>query len=335
MALRRVAEAVAAYDAVLARDPAHPEAHYNRGLARLAAGDLADGFRDYEWRAKKSEDNDVRVFPQPRWTGAEPIEGKTILLHAEQGFGDAIQFVRYAPLVAAKGATVIVEAPRSLRDLMSGVDGVTRVVHRGDELPPFDWHCPLLSLPCAFGTALKSVPANVPYLHPLADRLEKWRARLPSGGFRVGIAWSGNPTHSNDHNRSIALERIAALTDGLDVRFVGIQRDLRDDDFLVLQRRPDLVSLGPALEDFSDTAAAIALLDLVISVDTSVVHLAGALGKPVWIMLPYNGDWRWMLEGETSPWYPTARLFRQPEPGDWDSVLARVREELALNSDRR
>src|SRR5262249_25505603 len=159
-----------------------------------------------------------------------PIHGKTILLHAEQGFGDAIQFVRYAPLVAAKGATVIIEAPRSLRDLMSGVEGVARVVHRGDEMPPFDWHCPLLSLPCAFGTVIDSVPTNVPYLHAPTGRLEKWPARLPTGRFRVGIAWSGNPTHSNDHNRSIALERIAALADGLDVRFVGIQRDLREDD---------------------------------------------------------------------------------------------------------
>jgi tetratricopeptide (TPR) repeat protein len=335
MELRRIGEALASCEAVLALEPDNPDAHWNRGLIHLALGDFERGWRDYEWRAKKNEDNDVRVFDAPRWTGAEPLAGKTILLHAEQGFGDTIQFIRYAPLVAARGARVIVEAPTPLKGLVSAVEGVSGVIARGETVPGCDLHCPLMSLPLAFGTTLDTVPAGVPYLCPPANRVEAWRERLPQKPFRAGIVWTGNPTHRNDRNRSIALRSVATLASDSRVQLIGIQKDVRDEDAQALRDSAGIVSLGAELRDFSDTAAVISLLDLVISVDTSVAHLAGALGKPVWIMLPYNGDWRWMLEGETSPWYPTARLFRQPTVGDWDSVLARVNSELALSLDRR
>jgi hypothetical protein len=270
------------------------------------------------------------VFDVPRWTGAEPLAGKTVLSHAEQGFGDTIQFIRYAPLVAARGARVIVEAPKSLKGLVLAVEGVSGVFARGEPAPACDLHCPLMSLPLVFGTTLETVPSKAPYLEAPMDRVAVWRERLPQKPLRVGMAWTGNPTHRNDRHRSIALERIAALSSDPDIQFIGIQKDIRENDAKALHNYPGVVSLGAQLQDFSDTAAVISLLDLVISVDTSVAHLAGALGKPVWIMLPYSGDWRWMLEGETSPWYPTARLFRQPAPGDWDSVLERVRCELSF-----
>jgi hypothetical protein len=188
----------------------------------------------------------------------------------------------------------------------------------------------LLSLPLAFGTTLQTVPADVPYLRAPAERVERWSGRLPEGKtLRVGLAWSGNPTHVNDRNRSIPLARLSALLSDPRLAVVGLQREVGDDDRRALEDYPDVLRLGPEFADFADTAAVVSLLDLVISVDTSVAHLAGAMGKPVWILLPFNGDWRWMLEGEQSPWYPTARLFRQPAIGDWDRALARVYDTLA------
>jgi len=326
MDLRRVDEALASCEAVLAREPDHADARWNRGLIYLACGDFARGWPDYEWRARKRSDNDVRSFAGARWTGAEPLAGKTILLHAEQGFGDTFQFIRYVPLAVARGANVIVEAPDSLKPLIATLPGVSAVVSRNETTPPFDLQCPLLSLPLAFGTTLQTIPDDVPYLHAPTERIEHWRGLLPSGkALRVGLAWSGNPTYGNDRNRSIPLDRLAALTSDPRLAVVGLQRDINDDDRRALDQNPHIT---PLRFDFVNTAAVISLLDLVISVDTSIAHLAGAMGKPVWILLPFSGDWRWMLDGETSPWYPTARLFRQPVLGDWDSVLARVRESL-------
>jgi tetratricopeptide (TPR) repeat protein len=323
--LRRIDEALASCEAVLAREPENPDAHWNRGLIRLASGDFARGWPDYEWRAKKQEDNDVRRFAGVRWNGAESVAGKTILLHAEQGFGDTIQYVRYVALLAESGANVVIEAPDSLKPLIAHLPGVSSVVNRSEPKPPFDLHCPLLSLPLAFNTTLQTIPADVPYLHAPAERVERWRGRLPAKkALRIGVVWSGNPAHRNDRNRSIPLDRMVAALSDPRLAVVGLQRDLRDDDRRVLSERPHVVPLGPEFADFADTAAVVSLLDLVISVDTSVAHLAGAMGKPVWILLPFSGDWRWMFEGEKSPWYPTARLFRQSVLGDWDSALARV-----------
>jgi hypothetical protein len=257
------------------------------------------------------------------------LAGKTILLYAEQGFGDTIQFVRYLPMLAARGAKIVLEVPDSLMPLIGAVDGVIAMISRGQPHPPIDLHCPLMSLPRAFGTTLATIPATVPYLRTPAERVEAWRARLPaSGKLRVGLVWSGKPTHRNDHNRSIAFERLAPLLAVPNIDFVSLQRDVRETDAAALRNaavlRPDLDQA-----DFADTAAIIETLDLVIAVDTAVAHLTGALAKPLWLLLPLCPDWRWMLECDDSSWYPGSRLFRQPRIGDWDSVIPRVAEGLA------
>ena len=324
--LRRPGDALASYDRAIAIAPDHAEAHWNKSLVLLAQGDFERGWPEYEWRLRRT--NDQRTLAQPQWRG-EDIAGKTILLHAEQGFGDTIQFVRYAPLVAARGAKVVLEVQPSLRPLLSGLSGVSTLVGRGEPLPPFDRHCPLMSLPLVFRTSLATVPAGVPYLQAPHDRLEPWRNRLPAGKpLRVGLAWSGSPTHRNDHNRSITLSRLAPLCVDQGVQFVSLQREVREADAEALGKLPSVFAPGEALQDFADTAAVIALLDLVISVDTGVAHLAGAMGKPVWILLPFNAEWRWLADRDDSPWYQSARLFRQPAIGDWDSVIAQVQTEL-------
>ena len=294
-------------------DPDLAEAHWNLALALLATGDFERGWQEHEWRWRANVIGPEQSFRQPLWLGAEDLTGKTILLHNEQGLGDALQFVRYAPQVRQRGARVVLRVQRPLLSLMAGLAGADHVIAEGDALPEFDYHCPLLSLPLAFGTHLQNIPAGIPYLHPAADRLAKWQSILGERTApRIGLAWSGNPAHKNDRNRSIALKQLLPLLSVPGVRFVSLQRDLREDDAAVLGNLPALVSIGAQLDDFADTAAAISLLDLVITVDTAVAHLAGALGKPVWVLLPFAPDWRWLLKREDSPWYPTARLFRQP-----------------------
>ena len=234
-------------------------------------------------------------------------------------------------MVIAKGGKVVLEIPDSLMPLLGRTDGVLAMVKPGAALPPFDLHCPLLSLPLAFGTTLATIPAEVPYLHVPAERAMKWRSALPAAGRpRVGLVWSGKPSHKNDHNRSIALQRLAPLLSASGVDFVSLQREYRAADLAALAAFPNLLRLDAALADFADTAAVVEALDLVITVDTAVAHLAGALGKPVWLLLSSIQDWRWLQRRDDSPWYPTARLFRQPEIGDWDSVIARVARELAV-----
>jgi hypothetical protein len=296
---------------------------------RLLTGDLDAGWREYEWRWKdKSLDLPERDFAQPLWLGGGGIEGKTILLHSEQGFGDTIQFCRYAPLIAARGARVLLDVPEPLQDLMASVSGVARVISEKDRPPNFDVHCPLLSLPLAFKTRIESIPANTPYLSAPSETMRNWDLSFGSKDrLRVGLAWSGRPTNRDDSNRSIKLQSLLPL---LDVRanFVSLQKDVRPDDATELKVRSDLLHVGDKLKTFADTAAVIANLDLVISVDTSVVHLAGALAKPVWVLLSFVPDWRWLLNRDDSPWYPTARLFRQNAPGDWAGVISRVVREL-------
>ena len=327
--LKRHDEALASYDRAIALQPTFPEAHWNAASLRLLTGDFECGWEEYEWRWKyKTMALAKRNFAQPQWNG-EPIEGKTILLHSEQGLGDAIQFSRYVPLVAGRGARVILEVDRRLRELMSSLDGVAQVLSTGDALPEFDVHCPLLSLPRAFRTSLATVPSRTPYFIAPPERLEKWATRLgPKRGLRVGLIWSGNPAHHRDHARSIDLSALAPLLD-VPATFFSLQKDVRTADAAVLAGRSDVVQIADELADFSDTAAVMAQLDLIISVDTSTVHLAGALGRPVWILLPYLPDWRWLLDRDTSPWYPTARLFRQDETRRWNSVIPRVRAALS------
>jgi tetratricopeptide (TPR) repeat protein len=326
--LDRPVEALGDFEAALAAAPAFPEAHFEAAMTRLTLGDFASGWKAYEWRWKTGAFAGHRRQPQaPLWLGEGVIAGKTVLLHAEQGFGDTIQFIRYAPLLAGRGAKVICEIQPELRPLLSSLRGVT-VIASGEPLPAFDLHCPLLSLPLAFETRLDTIPAAIPYLSAPADRVAYWRDRLPQSGLRAGFVWSGQSSHKNDANRSIALARLAALFANSPIPCFGLQTDPRPADGEVLRGLPNLVDLGGDLRDFADTAAIISLLDVVISVDTAVAHLAGALGKPVAILLPYAADFRWMRNREDTPWYPTAKLFRQPAFGDWDSVIGRIGDEL-------
>ena len=326
--LKRLDEALADFDRALALRPDLPEVHWNQASARLIAGDFARGFTEYEWRWQREAMIAVkRDFPQPPWRG-EDIAGKTILLHSEQGFGDSVQFCRYVPAVAARGARVILEVEASLQRLMTTLAGVNEVIAKGASLPAFDTYCPLLSLPLAFGTRLETVPSVTPYLRAEAQDVAAWEARLSDRRRpRIGLAWSGNPTHLRDADRSIALEALLPLID-VDASFISVQKDVRDADAGVLAARTNILQVGHALNDFADTAALLSALDLIITVDTSVAHLAGALGKPVWLLLPYIPDWRWLFDRETSPWYPTARLFRQDESRSYDGVIARVRDAL-------
>ena len=327
--LDRIAEALESFDAALALAPELAEAHWNKALTCLETGDFARGFAGYEWRWKRDSELKPRGFVQPQWRG-EDVRGKTILLHAEQGFGDTIQFLRYLPMVAAKGAKIVLEIPDDLRPLIGPTAGLAAVIRRGETPPPFDVHCPLMSLPLAFGTTLDTIPAAVPYLRAPAERIDKWRALLSGAARpRVGLVWSGKPTHKNDRNRSIPLAAFAPLLRTPGIAFVSLQKDYRDADREALEASP-LARLDHALGDFADTAAAIANLDLVIAVDTAVAHLAGSLGRPLWLLLPAIGDWRWLIGRADSPWYPSARLFRQPRIGDWQSVIAEVARDLAL-----
>jgi tetratricopeptide (TPR) repeat protein len=323
-------EALSCYAAAAALATLRPEAEFCASLVRLRLGQFAQGWRDYEWRWQQASwAPQRRDFVAPLWLGEVPLAGRTILLHAEQGFGDTLQFVRYAALVAALGATVLLEVQAPLKSLLSGTAGVAQVFARGEPLPRFDLHCPLMSLPLAFGTALDTIPADVPYVRASADRVVQWRARLGEPGpLRVGVVWGGSAVHKNNHNRSIAFERFRALLSAPGVAFVSLQQELGAAEAASLAGFANVIPLGDELRDFADTAAVVSLLDVVVSADTAMVHLAGALGRPVWALLPFSPDFRWLLDRPESPWYPTARLFRQPRFGDWESVLAAVKEEL-------
>jgi tetratricopeptide (TPR) repeat protein len=340
-ALNRFDDAIASYGKAqtLRRDDA--DSHFMESLALLTLGDYRRGFEKYEWRWRRSGMPEQKSRGRPLWLGEYPLMRKTVLLHAEQGLGDTIQFVRYVPLLADNGARVVLEVQPELTALMARLQGAAAVITRGAPPPPFDVHCPLGSLPLAFKTEPATVPADIPYLAADDDHLAKWSARigaLPRP--RIAIAWAGNPSHLNDRNRSIAFAKLAPLfpppqpppqagEGRAGARFVSIQRDVRSDEAAALAAETRVTHLGAELENFADTAAVIALCDLVISVDTAVAHLAGAMGRPLWMLLPFAPDWRWTLAGEASPWYPTARLFRQTALGDWDSVIARVGAELA------
>jgi tetratricopeptide (TPR) repeat protein len=326
--LRRFDEAIASYGEVLARRKDDANAHFNRALALLTIGQYRPGFEAYEWRWRRTGVAPQKRRGRPLWLGEYPLHRKTVLLHAEQGLGDTIQFARYVPLVAAGGATVMLEVQPELKSLMSSLDGVARLLSRGEAPPPFDAHCPLGSLPLAMKTEIESVPAAIPYLSADPARIAQWSARIEAlPRPRIAIAWSGNPAHENDRNRSIAFDKLAPLL-AHPASFVSIQRDVRDAEAMQLAGERRVEHVGGALADFSDTAAVLTLCDLAITADTAPAHLAGALGRPVWVLVPFAPDWRWTLDGETTPWYPTARLFRQTSPGDWDAVLARVADAL-------
>jgi tetratricopeptide (TPR) repeat protein len=323
--LRRFEQAIASYGEVLARrQEDNADAHFNRALALLTIGNYRAGFADYEWRWRRTGAPAQKNRARRLWLGDAPLSGKTILLHAEQGFGDTIQFARYAPLVAAQGAKVVLEVQPELKSLLARLDGVTTVVARGEAPPPFDVHCPLGSLPLAHKTELPIVPPQIPYLSADQAHLQKWSARierLPRP--RIALAWAGNPAHDNDRNRSIALSTLAPLL-AMPASFISVQRDVRNADAAQLGAATQLIHLGGELADFNDTAAVLSLCDLLVTADTAPAHLAGAMGRPVWVLVPFAPDWRWMLDGETTPWYPTARVFRQAALADWNAVIARA-----------
>jgi tetratricopeptide (TPR) repeat protein len=312
-------------------DPECADYHWNLALMRLRIGEFDAGWLGREWGRKVAVLGFVdRKFAQPQWLG-EPIAGKTILLHSDEGLGDTIQFSRYATMVSQLGARVILEVELPLHALLTGMEGVALCLPKteGVELPEFDLHCPLSSLPLAFKTRLETIPAPRAYLPPLPEaRVREWQARLgPHDRLRVGLVWSGNPLHDNDRNRSTNLQAMSALFD-VGARFYSLQKEPREADKAMLAERSEIVDLTEHLGDFVDTAALIACLDLVITVDTSVAHLSAAQGRPTWILLPFTPDYRWLLGRDDSPWYPCATLFRQDEGRDYSKLLARVREEL-------
>ena len=325
--LDRPDDALASYDAALALDPDYAECRWNRGLVHLRQGSLAPGWEDYEWR-RRTDGWEPRDFPGPEWDGAA-APGRRVLLYAEQALGDTIQFVRFARTVAAAGSDVVLEVQPALARLLQTLAGVT-IVGRGAPLPAFDRHLPLMSVPHVL--RLPGVSVDGPYLAAEPERTEQWRNALGAGGFRVGIAWRGNPKAPGP-SRAIPLSVYAPLSQIPGVRLISLHKNDGGEQSAGLPDGMTVETLGEnfdaGADAFLDTAAVMMNLDLVITSDTSIAHLAGALGRPVWIALRHVADWRWMVRGEVTPWYPTARVFKQERAGDWDGVFARMAKELA------
>lgn len=315
------------YKQAIALQPKLRIAHRNLSHLYLLLGDYEQGWREFEWRLRGDDGTDSqRRFSQPPWLGQESLAGKTILLHSEQGLGDTIQFCRYAKLVADLGARVILEVQKPLANLLVNLEGVDTLVTKGSVLPPFQFHCPLMSLPLAFRTRLDNIPAAGGYLKAEVGKIEEWRTRLGTRTRpRVGLVWSGNPLQKNNHNRSIPLTVLTGLLDS-QFEYVSLQKDVKEADREILAAHPAIRCFE--LDDLSDTAALCELLDLIISVDTSVAHLTGALGRPVWIPLGFNADWRYLLERADSPWYASARLYREDRLKGWNEVVANIRADL-------
>jgi tetratricopeptide (TPR) repeat protein len=346
--MNRHADALACYERALALSPDAVETHWNRALCLLQMGDLAAGFAEYEWRwQRKRIAPSRRTFDAPLWLGDASLDGKTILLHAEQGLGDTLQFCRYAALVAKLGARVVLEVQPELTRLLTGLAGVAELVTAGDPLPAFDYHCPLLSLPLAMRTDVATIPADTPYLFADGQSSAQWRARIeaaaPCDALKVGLVWAGGhrphvpELRKNDARRSLDIERLAPILDVPGVQWFSLQKgDKAVQQLSAMRERNEaarrVIDWTDELNDFADTAALVDTLDLVISVDTSTAHLAGTMNKPVWILNRLDTCWRWMLEREDTPWYPSARLFRQPTLGDWDSVIGNIKQALTALS---
>ena len=323
--LGRLREALVAFDRALAIEPNRADARFNRATVMLVTGDFKDGWAEYEWRWQ-AQGLARRAFPQPEWDG-KPLAGRTILIHAEQGFGDTIQFARYAAKLVEAGGRVVAEVQADLVDLVKTIDGVAEVVAVGQPLPAFAVHAPMLSLPRLLGTTMGTIPAETPYMRaPVGSG-----AALPdlahAPGLKVGLVWAGNPGHSGDRWRSMALSTLKPLLETPGVTFVSLQKG--DAATQIADAEAAIIDAGPALNSFSDTAAVMEQLDLVIAVDTAAAHCAGALGRPVWVMLPTAPDWRWLLNTPRSPWYPTMRLYRQEKLDDWPGVVERIAKDLA------
>ena len=336
-ALERDAEAIACYDAALALQPEHPDAHWNRAWALLALGDYERGWVEHEWRSKSPR----WLAPPPRsaaprWLGESDCRDRTLLILSEQGTGDTVQYLRYVPLLAARGARVVLELPRSLERLCVHYGKWAALAFDDEPLPAHEMHCPIASLPLAFRTAVETIPAQVPYLHADPALVAQWRETLAStdDGLRVGLVWAGNPKQGSERRRGIGLEPCLPLFEVAGVRWHSLQVGERASELARLAPGAAL-DLSERLDDFAETAAVIANLDLVVTTDTAVAHIAGAMGKPVWILLMFAADWRWLRGRDDSPWYPSARLFRQQSPGDWRGVIYRVKSELERSTEAR
>lgn len=320
--------AIALNRRALALQPDNSGAHLNLAICHMVTGDWTQGLPHYEWRWKTEQLLDgARPFTQPQWDGSQSLQGKTILLHAEQGLGDTLQFCRLAAPVAARGARVVLEVQAPLKDLLAGLAGVDALVARGEPLPAFDLHCPLLSLPLALGLSLDDLPVAQSYVKALPQRSAHWAQVLGAGRPKVGLVWSGRPEHKNDHNRSLPLAQLLpALPTG--PQYHCLQKEFRDADAALLSTQPHIANWSAQLHDFGETAALVERMDWVISVDTSVAHLAAAMGKPVWLLLPFSPDWRWIVGRNDSPWYPGMRLYRQTSTGDWAGVLEHLCSDI-------
>jgi Tfp pilus assembly protein PilF len=331
-ALGNLKEAMATYEQAIALKDHWPEYHKNLGMALLAAGRFDEGWRANEWRWKTTQFTGMyQDTVKPLWHG-EKTNGSVLLIRAEQGFGDTLQFCRYAPMAAERGLRVVIEVQPALVRLMKSLAHVERVIAQGDALPDYDFYCPTMSLPMAFGTRLETIPANVPYLATDSESVNTWRNRSAVGNskdLKVGLAWAGKPRVQSpdliavDRRRSMPVELLAPLMDIKGIQFYSLQKDGPP-----APKEFRIINLMDKCDDFADTAALIANLDLVITVDTAIAHLAGALGKPVWVLNRSDSCWRWLRGRDDSPWYPTLRLFRQPSPGDWKSVVSSVKERI-------
>jgi Flp pilus assembly protein TadD len=326
-AQQRFSEAFASYDEAMRISPNHAQVRLSRALLWLQLGDFEPGWAEYEWRLQ-CKDYAMPSFPKPMWDGS-PLNGQTILIYGDHGFGDTLQFIRYVPLVQKRGGHVIVAVREPLARVITSCAGVEAVIPEGAVLPDFSVYIPAMSLPRIFGTTLATVPAAVPYLEADLGLSERWRSEMGrEPGFRIGIAWQGNPAHARDRQRSFPLSQFEAIARLEGVRLFSLQKDFGTEQIASVATRFAVTDLASRQTDFMDTAAIMKNLDLVISADTSIVHLAGALGVPVWVALGFESDWRWLLDRDDSPWYPTMRLFRQARPGEWDDVFARMADAL-------
>ena len=333
----RFDEAIAEYDRAIALDPNQAMAWANKGILMMLLGDLPGGLPLFEWRWRIFPPEHKRKMTRPPWLGETSIAGKTLFIYWEQGLGDVLHCCRYVTMAAKVGARVVLEVPKPLVELMASLEGVATLIGEGDPPPEYDLHCPMMSLPLAFGTTIETIPAEVPYLHPNQDLVAAWRDQIADlRGHRIGLVWAGGARIGSaevltaDQRRSLPLAALAPLAAIPNCAFVSLQLGPPAEQAARPPAGMTLFDRTGDLKTFADTAALIANLDLVISVDTSTAHLAGALGKPVWLLNRFDTDWRWLLDRDDSPWYPTMRLFRQPKPGDWASVVQSMAKALRV-----
>lgn len=327
-AQNRLDEAIVMHEKAIAINPNYAEAHYwNKSLIYLSKGDLKEGFELYECRWQQDVSLLKRNFTQPLWLGKDSLNGKTILVHSEQGLGDTLQFCRYIPMVVKLNVKVIFEVEKPLLPLLKQIEGVVEFIIKGETLPSFDYHCPLLSLPHAFNTTLETIPPVLSNIKISEDKINYWKEKLKNiSKPKIGLVWNGNPEHKNDHNRSLSLDKLINFLPK-EFEYISLQKEIRTEDKSVLENS-NISFFGNELNDFEDTSALIQNVDLVVSVDTSVAHLAGTLNKKTFVLLPFSPDWRWMLNRDDSPWYPSVKLFRQKEIANWDSVLKELNDSI-------